>query len=382
LKVEPKKLMNIAIPLESARGERRAGLSPAGVESLVAGGHRVYVQSRAGLGSGFTDMDYAAAGGRIVHSAEEALGRAALVLSVGPPSAEQLPSLGTEHTWAGYLHLAVAPSTVMDDLLARGTTLIDYETIETDDGVLPAQAPMSELAGRMSVHVAATLLQNDGAGLGVLLSGLPGVPPADVVIVGGGVVGTSAAQCFAGLGARVTLLDLNPEVLKRVDDNLRGRVVTMAANTHNLRKAVAFADVLVVAVLIRGERAPRIVTRDMVRRMRPRSVILDISIDQGGAVETSRLTTLQDPTFVEEGVIHYCVPNMPSAVGRTATHAMTNAILPFVHKIADLGVAPAAQQDPTLARGVNVYGGRITNAGLAASSRRSFEPLASLLRHA
>lgn len=371
--------MNIGIPLEIARGERRAGVSPAGVESLVAEGHRVYVQSKAGLGSGFTDMDYAAAGARIVHSAAEVLGRASLILSVGPPAMEHLPGLGPEHVWVGYLHLAVAPATVMDDLLARGLTLIDYETIETEDRTLPAQTPMSELAGRMSVHVAATLLQNDHAGLGILLAGLPGVPPADVVIVGGGVVGMCAAHSFAGLGARVTLLDVNPAVLKRVDDNLRGRVVTMAANAHNLRKAVAFADVLVACVLLRGERAPRIITRDMVRSMRPRSVILDISIDQGGAVETSRPTTHEDPTFVEEGVIHYCVPNMPSAVGRTATHAMTNAVLPFVREIAELGVARALQEDPALARGVNIYGGQVTNAGLAASSRRSYEPLASLL---
>lgn len=371
--------MNIGIPLEAARGERRAGLSPAGVESLVTERHRVYVQSTAGLGSGFTDLDYAAAGATIVHSAEEALGRSTLILSVGPPAMEQLPSLGPEHVWAGYLHLAVAPAAVMDDLLARKLALIDYETIETQDGTLPAQTPMSELAGRMSVHVAATLLQNDHSGPGILLSGLPGVPPADVVIVGGGVVGGSAAQAFAGLGARVTLLDVDPAVLKQIDDTMRGRVVTMAGNPHNLRKAAAFADVLVVCVLLPGERSPRIITRDMVRSMRQRSVILDISIDQGGGVETSRPTTHSDPTFVEEGVIHYCVPNMPAAVGRTATHAMTNAVLPFVREIAALGLTRALRQNAALARGANIYGGRVTNAGLAASSRRVYEPLASLL---
>jgi alanine dehydrogenase len=268
---------------------------------MVAEGHRVYVQSHIADEKGFADLDYAAAGAQVVHSLEETIQKSTLILSVAPPDQNALPFLGPRHIWAGYLHLAVAPVTLLDGLIDRKVTLIDYQTIETDAGHHPAQNPMSEVAGRMAVHVAASLL---GKGLGMLLSGVPGVPPADVVIVGGGVVGTNAARGFAGLGAQVTLLDNNIEVLKSIDNEFRGQVVTMAAHAQNLRKAVAFADVLIGCVLIPGERAPRVISREMVRSMRPGSVILDISIDQGGSVETSHLTSLREPTFVEEGVIH------------------------------------------------------------------------------
>lgn len=334
-------------------------------------------------------MDYAAAGAQVVHSTREVLSRSSLVLSVGPPRPSDLAFLGPEHTWAGYLHLAVAPVTLLDGLLERKVTLVDYQTIETDDGVHPAQNPVSEVAGRMAVHVAAMLLQDDGSGpchtatfgrgLGMLLSGVPGVPAADVVIVGGGVVGTNAARGFAGLGAQVTLLDNNLGVLKRIDEEFRGQVVTMAGHAHNLRKAVSFADVLIGCVLVPGGRAPRIITREMVRSMHPGAVILDISIDQGGSVETSRQTSLSEPTFLEEGVIHYCVPNMASAVGRTATYSTTNAILPFIREMAHLGVANATRRNRALARGINVYRGHLTNPELAASFRRRCEPLSSLL---
>lgn len=371
--------MNIGVPKETGHGERRAGLSPGGVESLTSDGHQVYVQTKAGEASGFTDMDYAAAGAHIVHSLEETVRRATLVVSVSPPREAELAFLSNEHIWSGYLHLAVVPSRLLDGLLERGMTLIDYATIETEDGELPAQNPMSEVAGRMSAHIAATLLQEPDGGLGMLLSGVPGVPPADVVILGGGVVGTNAARAFVGVGAQVTLLDNNRAVLKRIDDEFRGRVVTMSAHKQNLRKAVRFADVLLGCILIPGGRAPRLVTREMVRSMRPGSVILDIAIDQGGCVETSRPTTLDNPTFVEEGIIHYCVPNMASAAGRTATHAMTNAILPIIRELAAVGVAEAALQDPALARGVNVYRGRLTNAQVAAGFHRRHEPLSSLL---
>jgi alanine dehydrogenase len=233
------------------------------------------------------------------------------------------------------------------------------------------------------------LLQNDdngpchacthGKGLGMLLGGVPGVPPADVVIVGGGVVGTNAARGFAGLGAQVTLLDNDVEVLKSIDNEFRGQVVTMAAHTQNLRKAVSFADVLIGCLLIPGGRTPRVITREMVRSMRPGSVILDISIDQGGCVETGRLTSLGEPTFLEEGVIHYCVPNMASAVGRTATYAITNAVLPFIRTLASLGVTEAARKDSALRRGVNVYRGHMTNPQVAASFHRRHGELSLLL---
>jgi alanine dehydrogenase len=382
--------VNIGIPREPGHGERRLGLSPGGAETLVADGHRVYVQSSAGEEKGFADMDYAAAGARVVHSMEEILERSTLVLNVGPPRQAELPFLTSKHIWAGYLHLAVAPITLLDKLLDKNVTLIDYQTIETDDGELPAQKPVSEVAGRMSVYVAAMLLQNNpesslfnestGEGLGILLSGVPGVPPADIVILGAGAVGANAARGFAGLGARVTLLDSNLSALKSIDDEFRGQVVTMAAHAQNIRKAVSFADVLVGGILIPGGRAPRLVTREMVRSMRPGSVILDVSIDQGGCVETSHLTSFAEPTYIEEGVIHYCVPNMASAVGRTATYAMTNALLPFIRRLAEMGIAEATRQDTALARGVNLYGGHLTNRQVAASFHRAHKSLISLLR--
>ncbi|MFQ5790660.1 MAG: alanine dehydrogenase [Acidobacteriota bacterium] len=372
--------MDIGIRREAEYGERRVGLSPGGVETLVADRHRVYVQSNAGQQSGFSNLDYASAGAQVVHSSEETLRRSQLILSVGPPREAELPYLSADQMWAGYLHLAVCPVHLLEELLERRITLIDYATMETEQGWLPAQSPVSEVAGRMSVHVAAWLLQQDEQqGPGILLSGVPGVPPADVVIVGGGVVGTSAARAFAGLGAQVTLLDKSPAVMKRVDNEFHGRVVTMAAHQQNLRKAVSFADVLIGCILIPGGRTPRLITREMVRSMRPGSVIVDISIDQGGSVETSRPTTLRDPTFVEEGIIHYCVPNMASAVGRTATHAMTNAVLPFVRDLASLGVEQAVRRDACLARGVNLYRGRLINRRVAASFQREAVPLSSLL---
>jgi alanine dehydrogenase len=381
--------MNIGIPREAGHGERRVGLSPGGVEALVADGHRVYVQSHVGEDKGFADLDYAAAGAQVVRTAEETIRKSTLILSIGPPNQNVLSFLGSQHVWAGYLHLAVAPVTLLDGLLEKRMTLIDYQTIETDVGIHPAQNPVSEVAGRMSVHVAAMLLQNDeegpchactyGKGLGMLLGGVPGVPPADVVIVGGGVVGTNAARGFAGLGAQVTLLDNDVEVLKSIDYEFRGQVVTMAAHAQNLRKAVSFADVLIGCVVIPGGRAPKIITREMVRSMRPGSVVLDISIDQGGSVETSRLTSLREPTFLEEGVIHYCVPNMASAVGRTATYAITNAVLPFIEALATHGVAEATRRDTVLSRGVNIYRGHLTNPHVAASFHRRYEPLSSLL---
>jgi alanine dehydrogenase len=381
--------MKIGIPRFAGYGERRVGLSPGGVEALVSDGHKVFVQAHGEEERGFADLDYATAGAQILHTPEEVIRRSTLILSVGPPRQEDLASLGPEHVWAGYLHLAIAPVTLLDGLLERKVTLIDYQTIATDDGSLPAQNPVSLVAGRMAVHVAAMLLQNDdagpchaatyGRGLGMLLSGVPGVPPADVVIVGGGVVGTNAARGFSGLGAQITLLDNNLAVLKRIDEEFRGQVVTMAGHSQNLRKAVSFADVLIASVLIPGRRAPRVITRDMVRSMRSGSVILDISIDQGGCVETSRMTSLQEPTFVEEEVIHYCVPNMASAVGRTATYAITNAVLPFIREIAKIGVSEAARCDRALARGVNVFRGRLINSHVAASFHRRHEELSNLL---
>jgi alanine dehydrogenase len=371
--------MDIGIPKEVGYGERRVGLSPGGVEALVADGHRLWIESKAGLGSGFSDMDFAAAGADLTHSTEETLRRARLVISVGPPREEHLPHLTSDHIWAGFLHLAVAPISILDEILTRGITALDYGTMSTDDGLLPVQKTLSDLTGRLAVHVAANLLHTEQGGPGILLSGLPGVPAADVVVVGAGAVGTSAALLLSAIGAQVTVLDCDLAALERLEARVQRRVVTLASNPGNLRKAVAFADVLVACVLVPGDRAPRLITRDMVRSMRPRSVILDVSIDQGGAVETSRPTSLLDPTFMEEGVLHYCVPNVASAVSRTATHAVTNALLPFLRRIAKEDVGGAVRSDPVVARGVNAFRGRLTHPRVAGVFRRPYERVERLL---
>ncbi len=350
--------MNIGVPRERRPDEHRAGLTPTGVELLVADGHLCYVERGAGLGAGFSDEDYAKAGAHVVYSGEEAYGRADVVMKVARPTAEELEWLRMGQTVMAFWHLASASPDNLEALLRNKITTIAYETIQADDGSLPVLMPMSQIAGRMAANIAGGLLRNDRGGKGILLGGVPGVPPAEVVILGAGVVGMNAARAFLGLGATVTVLDRDLARLERVTDRCEG-VITMVSHTFNVRKVVKFADVLVGAVLVPGARAPMLVTRDMVRSMRPRSVILDIAIDQGGCVETSRPTMHRTPIFVEENVIHYCVPNMPGVLGRTATHALNNANWPFIQQIVALGVEGALQQNPALARGVATRDGQL-----------------------
>ena len=355
--------MDIGIPRERRPDENRVGLTPAGVELLAAAGHRCYVERGAGLGAGFSDEDFARAGGQVVYSGEEAYGRADLVVKVARPTAEELAWLRAGQAVMAFWHLASASPDNLETLLRQKITAIAYETVQADDGSLPVLKPMSQIAGRMAANIAAALLRNDRGGKGILLGGVPGVPPAEVVILGAGVVGTYAAQAFLGVGAAVYVLDRDLARLEQLTQQ-RPHVVTMVSHSFNLRKVVRFADVLVGAVLTPGQRTPVLVTREMVREMKPRSVIIDVAIDQGGCVETSRPTTHRASTFVEENVLHYCVPNMPGVLGRTATHALNNATWPFLQLIAVQGVETALAQNTALARGVATHAGKIVSPAL------------------
>jgi alanine dehydrogenase len=360
--------MDIGVPKEQRADEFRVGLTPAGVELLTHSGHACYVEKDAGRGAGFSDIDYERAGGRIVYSPQELYGRAGLVLKVGKLTAEEVDMLREGCMLMGFLHLAVSRRERVQMLLRKKITAIAYELMQDDHGLLPVQIPLSQAAGRMAPQIAATMLQNHHGGKGILLGGVPGVPPAEVVIIGAGTFGTAAAHAFLREGASVYVLDHDLARLQYLDEmhGMAGRLVTMVSHPFNIRKVIKFADVLVGAVLVPGTRSPIIVTRDMVKLMKPRSIILDISIDQGGCVETSRLTTHRDPTFVEENILHYCVPNMTSVVARTATHAFNNAAWPFIREIARVGLEAAMQESSTLRRGVATLGGVIVNPVLAA----------------
>jgi len=361
--------MDIGVPRERRADEYRVGLTPAGIELLTASGHACYVETKAGLGAGFTDVDYQRAGGRIVYSPQEAYGRAELVLKVGRPTAEEVDWLRDGCTLMGFLHLAAGRRERVEGLLTKRITAIAYETIQMADGQLPVLVPLSQAAGRMAPQIAARFLQNDRGGKGIVLGGVPGVPPAEVVIIGAGTFGTAAARAFLGTGAAVYVLDRVLAHLQRIDEmrEAGGRPITMVSHPFNVRKVVKFADVVLGAVLVPGARAPIVVTREMVQSMKPRSLILDISIDQGGCVETSRPTTHHDPTFIEENVIHYCVPNMTAVVARTATHAFNNAAWPYIQEIARVGLDAALLSMPSLQNGVAVRDGRIVNEALATS---------------
>jgi alanine dehydrogenase len=359
--------MDIGIPKERRESEYRVGITPIGVQLLTAEGHVVYVERGAGLGAGFRDRDYEQAGARIVYQPQEAFGRAELVLKVARPTADECEWLSEGQTLMGLLHLAAARRSRVEALLQKRVTAIGYEMIQLDDGSLPVLIPISQAAGRMMVQVAASLLQNDRGGKGILLGGVPGVPPAEVVIIGAGTLGTCAARSFIGVGATVYVLDRDLRRLQQVDTVLHGQAVTMVSHDFNVRKVAKFADVLIGAVLVPGQRAPLVLTRDIVKTMKPRSLIIDMSIDQGGCVETSRPTTHASPTFIEENVLHCCVPNLPAVIARTATHAFNNAAWPYIQSIARLGADAALAADPALARGVNTRHGAIVNPALHVS---------------
>ncbi len=356
--------MDISIPKEQRPSEYRVALTPAAVQQLVERGHRVYVERGAGEGSGFLDQHYLDAGATVVYSHEEAFRRGELVVKVARPLEQEIDLLVEGQILMAFMHLASAhPSKVMG-LLEHKATVIGYETIQEEDGYLPVLHPISVMAGRMAPHIASRLLQNDAGGKGILLGGVPGVAPAEVVIIGAGTVGSEAAISFAYAGASVYALDINPRALERVERYSNRRVVTLSATAYNIRKVLRFADVVVLAVYRPGYRAPTVIRRDMLKLMRPRTILMDYSIDQGGAAETSRPTSHHSPTFVVDDVIHYCVPNITGVVGRTATHAISNAVLPYICAIANDGLDVALEKHPDLARGVNVRDGRIVHPAL------------------
>jgi alanine dehydrogenase len=358
--------MNIGVPRERRTMEYRVGLTPAGIELLNREGHICYVEREAGLGAGFSDYDYERAGARIVYTPDEVFGRADLLLKVTRPTDEEVDWVLEGQTMAGFFHLASARRVKITMLLEKRVTAIAYEMIQNENGSLPVLKPMSAVGGRMVAQVGATLLQNNHGGKGILVGGVPGVPPAEVVIIGAGTAGTAAARTFIGMGASVYMLDKRLERLQEIDRLFEGRVITMVSHSFNIAKVVRFADILIGAVLVPGERAPVLVTREMVCSMRPRSVIVDMSIDQGGCVETSRPTTHASPTYVEEGILHYCVPNMSGVLARTATHAFNNAAWPHIQNIVRLGLDDALNQDPALARGVATRDGEIAHPALEA----------------
>jgi len=367
--------MIIGIPRSRTQDEFRVGLSPRAVGNMVGRGGDVVVESGAGLGAGFADDGYEAAGARIVHAVDEVYGRADLLVMVDRPTPDIYALIRENQILMAPMHLAVADSTLIDVLLERDCTAIDFSTIQDSRGSLPALRPLSQIAGRMVPQIAARYLQTDHGGLGILLGGAPAVPPAEVVIIGAGTVGRNAVRACVGSGARVTLLDADFDRISEIDWTFPGQVTTFTANEATLRKVLGYADVVVGAVLIPGAITPHLVTKDMIGLLRDKSLIIDISVDQGGCFATSRPTRLSDPTYVVDGITHYCVPNLPSLVSRSATYALTNAVLPYIAEVATRPLAEVLADDLTLARGVNVHRGKITHPGLAAARGVTANPL-------
>jgi alanine dehydrogenase len=369
--------MIIGLPKEVKEDEYRVAMMPGGIRQLVEGGHEVLVESGAGTESGFRDREYQEAGARLVPSAREAWD-AELVVKVKEPQPSEYDFMHPDLVLFTYLHLAAEKNLTLE-LVRRAVTAIAYETVECPDGSLPLLIPMSEVAGRMAVQVGAQLLEKTHGGRGKLLGGVPGVRPADVSILGAGVVGANAAQIALGMGAHVILLDVNAERIRHLDQVLHGRLTTLRANPINIAEAVKKADLLIGAVLVRGGRAPRLVTRAMVKSMEPGSVIVDVAVDQGGCVETTRPSTHSHPIHIVEGVLHYGVSNMPGAVPRTSTYALSNATLPYLMQLAEGGVLTALRNNPALAKGVNIYQGKVTYEAVADALGLEYVPLESMI---
>jgi alanine dehydrogenase len=365
--------MNYGVPREVRPRENRVGLTPAAVDALIQQRHGVFVERAAGSGAGFEDEAYQAVGAQIVYTPKEAYKRADVVVKVARPTEDEYNSFRTGQTLLAFLHMAVASPDLLQAFQQWELTTIAYETIQNENGVLPVLLPTSEVAGRMAPVVAGQLLESISGGRGILLSGIPGVPPAAVVVLGAGTLGMNAARAFFGLGADVTVIDKNLRTLQRIDDSFDGRIATMIANPYNIAKAVAFADVLVGAAAVPGQRAPILVTEKMVRSMRPRAVIMDLAIDSGGCVETSRPTNHVNPTYMEAEVIHYCVPNVPALVARTASYALSNATLPYLLLMGEAGIEGALAQCYELRNGVNTRNGQLVHTALATALGRQLE---------
>jgi len=370
--------MVVGVPKEIKDHEARVGVTPAGVKALSDAGHKVLVETNAGAESGFDDCEYQDAGAEIVGDAGYVWGKSDMVVKVKEPIEKEYPYFREGLVLFTYLHLAPIRG-LTNELLGSKVIGIAYETVRDRQGTLPLLTPMSEVAGRMSVQVGASYLEKEKGGRGILLGGVPGVPPAHVTVIGGGVVGTNAARIALGMGAKVTLIDLNMHRLREIDDIFNGRVYTLASNSYNVAQATREADLVIGGVLIPGATAPKIVTRHMVSRMKKGAVIVDVAIDQGGCVETARPTSHSDPSYTVDGVVHYCVTNMPGAVPNTSTLALTNATFPYVLRIANRGAKEALKQDPGFAEGLNTWLGTLTHKGVAESQKREWTVPASVL---
>ena len=370
--------MIVGLPKEIKDNENRVALVPAGVRALTGAGHEVVVEQSAGVGSGIADAEYSAAGAKILPTADEVFARADMIVKVKEPVGPEYQRLRSGQILYTYLHLAPARE-LTSMLLERGVSGVAYETITGANGSLPLLTPMSEVAGRMSIHVGAFYLQKSNGGRGVLLSGVPGVPPADVVIIGGGVVGTNAAKIAAGMGADVTILEASPDRMRELDDIFFGRVKTVASNPQTMEEGCRRADLLVGAVLIPGAAAPKLVSRQLISQMKKGAVAVDVAVDQGGCFETTHATTHSDPVYEVDGVIHYCVANMPGAVARTSTFALTNSTLRYALELANKGIERAVAENPHLAEGVNTFAGKLTYRAVAEAQGRPHAPLAEAI---
>ena len=371
--------MIVGVPKEIKTEENRVAVTPTGVAGFVSREHKVLIEKGAGLGSGLTDRAYEAAGATVVESAQEVWSQANLIMKVKEPQVSEFPLLRRGLILFTYLHLA-ADEMVTRELLNRKVTAIAYETIQLDDGSLPLLTPMSEIAGRLSIQVGAWCLQAENGGRGILLGGASGVRPGKVVILGAGMSGTAACQVAAGMGAYVSILDINPTKLRYVHDILGGHVTTLMSNRANVEEEVVDADLVIGSVLIPGAKAPKLISRLLVKRMKPGSAFVDISIDQGGCAETSRPTTHLQPIYVEEDVVHYCVTNMPASVPNTSTYALTNSTLSYGLELANRAFPQALVRNKALAKGLNTYDGKITHEGVATAFNLPLSPVEEVIR--
>ncbi|MBD3183628.1 alanine dehydrogenase [Candidatus Poribacteria bacterium] len=370
--------MIVGVPKEVKDAEYRVAMLPVGVETLKLFGHKILIQQEAGIGSGISDQEYIDAGAMIVETAKEIYNSADMIVKVKEPLPQEYELIRKGLIVFTYFHFA-ANEELTHEMVKRKPVCIAYETIQESDGSLPLLTPMSEVAGRMAIQEGAKYLEKPMMGRGILLGGVPGVAPANVLIVGGGTVGTNAAKVAAGFGAQVTIMDINLDKLRYLDDIMPKNVVTLMSDAHNIRDKVKEADLLIGAILVAGSRTQRLITRDMVKTMKPGAVIVDVSVDQGGCVETTRPTTHQKPTYLEHDVVHYCVTNIPGAVGRTSSYALDNVTLPYVLKLANKGWKQALRDDPALLRGLNIAEGKVTFKAIAETFGLEYQPARELI---
>ena len=370
--------MVIGVPKEIKTNENRVALTPAGALELSKRGHTVYIQSTAGEGSGFTDAEYESAGARILPTIQEVYATAEMIMKVKEPIQEEYGLIREDQLVFTYFHFA-SYEPLTDAMIKSGSVCLAYETVELPDGSLPLLVPMSEVAGRMAIQEGAKYLEKPAKGRGVLLGGVPGVSPGKVLILGGGVVGTQAAKMAAGLGAQVTILDINLPRMRYLADVMPANVITLFSNEYNVRQLIREHDLIVGAVLIPGAKAPSLIKRDMLKTMRPGTVLVDVAVDQGGCMETTRPTTHDDPIFIIDDVVHYCVANMPGAVPYTSTIALTNATLPYAIQLAEKGWKRACQENEPLRLGLNVVNGKVVYKGVADAFDLPYEPVESVL---